>query len=213
MKKILIFCFMFFGIYTTLNAECTYKDQRELITLASYVTSDYSYNERNQTFSITFDNMTDRMSVSYNSIINPQDGKVIIDNLKEGTSVKVNIKSSEKDICSNYNLRVMNINLPYLNPYYNREECTYRKTLQVCNSKFLDYKISEEQFKNLVSQTKEEKSDFGEDEEENKEELSFFQRLKEIIIPLLIPTGLVIISSLITYLIFSTIYRRIKHGL
>lgn len=213
MKKLSIFILLFFGLCVNLKAECTYKEQRNLVTLASYVTSNYVYDSNTDSFTLTFENLTDRMKVSYNGDYKVTDGKVTIYGLKEGESVKANIKSTNEDVCSEYDLRVMTINLPYLNPYYGSEECEKRKTLSVCFARFLDYRLSEEQFKNLIAKNEIALATFPDDIVYTEEKPGFFQRILDFIKEIYIPAILLVVSGGITYLIFNRVYRKVKHGL
>lgn len=214
MKKLSIFICLFFCFSIYLNAECTYKDQRQLITLAGYVTTDYVFDDNSGLFSLTFENLTDRMKVVYIEEYESVDGLSTINNLHQGENVKVEIRVKDDDECSNYTLRNVNINLPYLNKYYGREECEKKQELKVCNSKFLDYQLSEEQFENLINQVEEEKIVFPDNIIiEEAEKLTFFESIVRFIKKIYIPVGLVILSGGITFLIFNLLYRRIKHGL
>ena len=68
---ILLFVFMFFPSFVDAD-ECSYKEKRELATLASYVDYTYKYNEDKETFDITIMNINDKIEIFYE---NQKNGK------------------------------------------------------------------------------------------------------------------------------------------
>lgn len=213
MKKILFIVFSLVIFLPFLNAECTYKDRKDLNILGSYITYHYEYDESTNTFNLTINNLTEDMKAYYKEDYYPNNGQVIISGLIEGESVSAQIRGTDSSLCAGEAIRTIIVNMPYKNDYYNRSECA-GKTLNVCTSKFLDYKMSETQFKNLINKKIEEVHDFNFEEETKKitVEKSFWEKVIDILKELYIPIILIIVSSLITYLIFNKIYLKVKHG-
>ena len=208
MKKIILTILLFISFTNILNASCTYKEKREINTLASYVNYDYNY--ENNRFNVTIYNLKDNLVVNYNGALSKTNDESIIENIKEGASLKINILAGE-GTCEGETLRTITINIPYVNPYYNSDECKGRNDLTVCTSRFLDYKISESTFNSLIN-----KRVVSEDiiEEKVEEvEKTFVDKVMELFEQIYIPVILVIISSTITYIVLKPIYRKIKHGL
>ena len=82
----------------------------------------------------------------------------------------------------------------------------------MCNSRFLDYKITRSTFRTLIEKNKE--NIFKDSEEEPNKVVKpvFWESVWSGVKKYSIPVILVIISTLISSLIMSVIYRRIKHG-
>lgn len=208
MKKIIfIIIMMFAGIYS-LNASCTYSEKRELNALSSYVNYDYDYNDNS--FSVNIYNLKNNLIANYNGTLAKDNYESRIIGLTEGESLKVSITAGE-GTCEGEALRVITINIPYLNPYYGSEECEGKEDLNVCSSKFLDYRLSESTFNSLVN--KRVVTQIKDEEEAEEEVVTLLDRVMEIVEKAYIPLILVIISSIITYMILKPIYRKIKHGL
>lgn len=210
---ILLFVFMFFPSFVDAD-ECSYKEKRELATLASYVDYTYKYNEDKETFDVTIMNINDKIEIFYeNQSIKVSNQEAIIKDIPEGTQMKIDIYSTIYNNCYNEYLRVLIVSVPYLNDFYNSSLCKGKEDLVVCNSKFIDYEISYETFIKLINRKEEEIKK----EEENKidinEEPTFIEKTIEFLSDYWLKFVTFILSSLINYSIFSTIYRKIRHRL
>ena len=88
------------------------------------------------------------------------------------------------------------------------------QSLNVCSSRFLDYKLSEEAFNTLINRDNSKKENEGIDYKAQVEASeTFFDRLYSVLSKIYIPVLLVIASSVVTYMVFKPLYRKIKHGL
>lgn len=208
MKKIiLILIIMMFP--TIINAACSYSDIVDLNTLASYVDKTFDVDSNNK-FSLTLTNITEELFLKYNNQNYNRDknGIVIVKNIEEGTNMTIGVYSTDKTNCYDTYLRNIYINTPYINEYYNHELCKNYMNYTICNSKFLSYKVTYSIFQKSLEEIK---------QNENKknvqtvEENSLFLVIWEFIKNNWIPILLVIGSSLITYLIFGLIYRKVKY--
>lgn len=214
MKKIVMLIVMIFSFNMILNAECDYTEKVNLITLSSYVDYNYEYMSDN-TFKLTFYNVTPEMKLIYNNIeYAPTNESVELNSLEEGKSMKVSIKGSDTSECAMLDLRVINLTIPYVNPFYGSNRCIGHESLNVCSNKFLQYKITESEFLRLIDKSENDnKKDDVIDDEPVIVEKTFFEKALDFIKKAWIPVLLVILTSGITFGIFSTIYRKVKHGI
>ena len=215
MKKLSFLLIVFLFSTTTIKAECTYKEIKELNALASYIYTDYKYNEQSGLFNLTYYNLTDRMVIRYKDVINPSNGEVTITDLAQGTTVTSTVELKYEDACYGEELRTITTNIPYVNTFYGRSECLDHMDLNICSSRFLDYKLTENTFQSLITKSMEFRKEEKEIEEEItvQEEKTFFDKALDIVKEYYIPVILVLVSSALTYTIFSSIFRKIKHGI
>lgn len=214
MKKIVMLIVMIFSFNMILNAECDYTEKVNLITLSSYVDYNYEYMSDN-TFKLTFYNVTPEMKLIYNNIeYAPTNESVELNSLEEGKSMKVSIKGSDTSECAMLDLRVINLTIPYVNPFYGSNRCIGHENLNVCSNKFLQYKITESEFLRLIDKSENDnKPGDVTDDKPVVKELTFFEKVVNFVKKAWIPVVLVIVTSGITFGIFSTIYRKVKHGI
>lgn len=214
MKKIVLLIIMIFSFNIVLNAECDYTEKVNLITLSSYVDYDYEYMTDN-TFKLTFYNVTPEMKLIYNNIEYASVSNTVeLSSLIEGKSMKVSIKGSDASECADLDLRVINLTIPYVNPFYGSNRCIGHENLNVCSNKFLQYKITENEFLRLIDKSENDnKKDDATDDAPVIVEKTFFEKVADFAKKAWIPVVLVIVTSAITFGIFSTIYRKVKHGL
>ena len=214
MKKIVMLIVMIFSFNMILDAERDYTEKVDLITLSSYVDYNYEYMSDN-TFKLTFYNVTPEMKLIYNNIeYAPANESVELNSLEEGKSMKVSIKGSDTSECAMLDSRVINLNIPYVNPFYGSNRCIGHESLNVCSNKFLQYKITESEFLRLIDKSESDnKPDDVTDDKPVVKELTFFEKVVNFVKKAWIPVVLFIVTSGITFGIFSTIYRKVKHGL
>lgn len=214
MKKIVMLIVMIFSFDMILNAECDYTEKVNLITLSSYVDYNYEYMSDN-TFKLTFYNVIPEMKLIYNNMeYAPANESVELNSLEEGKSMKVSIKGSDTSECAMLDLRVINLTIPYVNPFYGSNRCIGHESLNVCSNKFLQYKITESEFLRLIDKSESDnKPNDVTDDKPVVKELTFFEKVVDFVKKAWIPVVLVIVTSGITFGIFSTIYRKVKHGI
>ncbi len=212
MKKVLFIAFLLLVKGLNLKAECSYKELRELNTFASYIESNYSYNEATDKFDLTFTNLSDKIYITgkIGEFYYPQNGEVIIRDLNLGTSYKYEAYATSQTNCSTELLRVITVNIPYKNYYYGSEACKGHENLNVCNSKFLDYEISENTFLSLINKKIE--TIKHQKDEPDIIEVSLWDKVVDFVSKSYIKAILVIVSSIITISIYQVIIRKVKHG-
>lgn len=204
MKKLLLFITLFFPFL--LEAECDYKSEKELSELSVYIDYSYEYNEEKNNFDVTITNLQNLFSVNYNNKKYDINSKITINNIELGENIQIDIKGSVYSNCPNQSFRTLSISLPYLNPYHNSEKCKGYESLSVCYSKFLNFKISSETFKNALKR----------EQEEQKTEESKIDKILENIFSFIktnyIKILLVLVTSTIWFIIYKNKYRKSKHG-
>lgn len=218
MKKVLLFCILFFGNIIFLNAECSYKELRELNTLASYIDTHYDYNESTGKFDLTILNLPRSLFITYDkNTYNSNGEETIVKDLEPGTQFRGIVVSGSGNNCSGENLRSLAVNIPYINTYYGDSRCKGHENLEACSNRFLDYQISSKTFKSLIDKDTLDKQNKKDEEsnvplEEEKDDSILVKSVKflqKIYIPLII----VIVTSLVTFGICNVIYRKMKHGI
>ena len=218
-NKFIVFMVLFFSSVIILKADCEYSELRELNNLASYIQSNYEYNEETKKFDITITNLTDKFFVSYeNKNYDPSNGTVIISGVDEGTRVSADVVVSPESECYGEKPRMIFVNIPYLNPYYKSNLCNGHESLNVCNSRFFDYKISESTFISLIEEdtknkVNNDKNDDDVNDVEDEEKPNIIDKAVDAVKEYYIPVILVIVSSGLTISFYGVIIRKIKHGL
>lgn len=219
MRKLILCLIAFFSFSIIMKAECGYKEIKELNTLASYVDSSYQFNEENGMFDLTIMNLGDKIYVRNGDQYHyPTSGEVKI-SVSPGTDFSGILLGSSQSACFNEHLRMLKVNLPYKNPFYMNSKCVGHEELDVCNHKFLNYKLSEYTFNSLIEKGKNE--EFKDNEEGNKkpdvivdeEDKSFWDKTVDFFKSSYVPILLIIASTCLPIAIYSVIYRKIKHGL
>lgn len=214
MKKVLflLICFSF-GL-NILNAECNYKELKNLNTLASYVETTYRYNEDSKNFTLVINNVPSTLLVVINlQTYMPENNVVTIPGINFGDNIKIYVNSSSEASCVNEYLRVINMMFPYLNPYYKDVKCVGHENLEVCSNRFLNYKISSNTFNKLIEDDFKNSVNKVKDDEEVLEKLSIWEIIWKYFKIIGIPVLLILGTSIITMSICSVIYRKVKHGL
>lgn len=215
MKKIIFILFVSFTSIIGLNAECSYKELKELNSFASHVETSYKYNETTGLFDLTITNLGDKVFIrnGINDLF-PTDGQLTISNLALGSTFTSTIIGGLNGECGGEILRTIRVNLPYLNKYYNSEKCLGHENLNICNSRFLDYELTERTFYSLIRRNDQEAIE--KNKQDNKDEIEELTIIDKIILFIknnYIKFLLVIGTSVIVTSIYTTIIRKIRHGI
>ncbi len=219
MKKVMLFGVLFFSNIIFLNAECSYKELKELNSLASHVSTHYDYNESTGKFSMTILNLPSSLFVTEgNSVYNSNGSEAVVTDLDPGTQFRATVVSSSSNNCSGKNLRSLSVNIPYLNPYYGNNRCIGHENLIVCNNRFLDYELSYKTFSNLINKDIIDKQNKQKEDNDNKKEKinnqeHFLDKSIKFLQKIYIPLIIVIVTSFVTFGICSVIFRKVKHGI
>ena len=195
------------------DAECTYKEKYELNALSSYIDYTYAYNESSQVFTVNLFNIDEKLELRYeNKVYTPDGGKVTLDNVEPGSRLSVDVYSTVQNECYNEYLRVVYVSIPYFNRFYGSVLCDGHEDLNICNSRFLDYQISNQTFILLLNN---EEFTLNKDDEtveivdEDKWYDVVIDTMQKYYIKFIVAT----MSTIVSISIFSVIYRKVKHKL
>ncbi len=215
MRKFILFVVCMFGFVSVYNADCGYKELKDLNILASYVKYSYEYNEQTGLFDVVLINVPKELYVVLDVTPFSSDNNTIrIPGFREGQEAKLDIYSSKEALCVTQYLRVITVRIPYLNKYFGSEDCNGHETLEVCTNRFLHYELSKNTFNKLLRDDDLRKAQKEKEEKEKQENPKvtvidiFTDYAKEYWLPVL----LVILSSAITFTLCNAIYRKVKHG-
>lgn len=210
-KTLFLLILLAFPIFV--DAECTYKEKYELNALSSYIDYTYDYNESSQVFTVNLFNIDEKLELRYeNKVYTPDGGKVTLDNVEPGSRLSFDVYSTVQNECYNEYLRVVYVSIPYFNRFYGSVLCDGHEDLDICNSRFLDYQISNQTFILLLNN---EEFTLNKDDEtveivdEDKWYDVVINTMQKYYIKFIVTT----ISTVISISIFSVIYRKVKHKL
>lgn len=217
MKKVLFVVASFFLFMNILNADCDYSKLVDLNTEASHVIYTYDFNDTSKRFDVTLKNITNNLKVLYNNkTYSATKQNVIIKGFEEGKYITINVNSNDS-LCPNENLRVIYLTMPYVNPYYNSDECSNYTNLIVCSSKFLNYKLTYSNFKSVLNEYNENKTNTNEENQEeetnDKQTESIITIAYDLIKKYWLESSLLLGSFLISYILGNLIYKRVKYKL
>lgn len=204
MKKILFLILLLYPII--INAACDYENEKNMTSLSLYIDYAYEYNESTNSFDINIYNLQNIFSIEYaGNYYTPQNNKAIINNIKPGTSMRLTVFGSGDSLCSGKSFRTINLSLPFLNPYYESEECSGYENLTVCYSRFLNFNLSYTTFKNALKREEEYLAP-------TIEEPSIFDNVITFFKNNFIKIILLILTTAITFFIYKNKFRKTKHG-
>lgn len=176
-KKIKILLFLVFLMPIIVNAECSIEDEIRLENLSNNITSSYTFDEVNQTFTITFTNLNSDLLLKDidNNKIYSLNGELSIKKTTSGEHQFYIFDKSEE--CSSIKLKVISVELPYYNKYYKNEKCNDFYDKYYCN-KWLKTDVSYDEWKTNVDTYK---TDKKEEKQETKTEEKVNNNLFDLI--------------------------------
>ena len=210
-KTLFLLILLAFPIF--LNAECTYKEKYELNALSSYIDYTYDYNESSELFTVNLFNIDEKLELRYeNKVYTPENGKVTLNNVEPGSRLYIDVYSTIQNECFNEYLRVLYVSVPYFNRFYESVLCDGHEDLDICNSRFLDYQISNQTFILLLNN---EEFTLNKDEEivEIVDEEKWYNIVIDTMQKYYIKFIVTIVSTAFSVYIFNVIYRKVKHKL
>lgn len=140
--------------HEVIDARCTLDIKMSLRENARYINYKLTRNEDkkgNVTYSITLFNITEDVNV-----INSSDNKVytiksnVISNIKPGTNVVLNVNANNTTYCNGYKINVLNINIPYYNPYSKNKLCVGNEDYYLCRENVL-LNMSQKEFETRIN--------------------------------------------------------------
>ena len=210
-KTLFLLILLAFPIFV--DAECTYKEKYELNALSSYIDYTYDYNENSQVFTVNLFNIDEKLELRYeNKVYTPNGGKVTLNNVEPGSRLSIDVYSTVQNECYNEYLRVVYVSIPYFNRFYGSVLCDGHEDLDICNSRFLDYQISNQTFILLLNNeefTLNKDDEAGKIVDEDKWYDVVINTMQKYYIKFIVAT----VSTIVSISIFSVIYRKVKHKL
>lgn len=157
-KKILCLILLLFAINVKAidKDECDKNELKRLKELASHLSYTYEYNEDTKRFDIIIDNITSEIRpiiiyswdlLEFDEFVPNSSGTARRSGFKSGEKVKITTKAYVKNACSAKDVATKTIALPYVNPFYNSEECKKNPEFKFCVNKLTNVNISENTFK------------------------------------------------------------------
>lgn len=202
----LVVCFCIFPMIS--KAECSASEKVQLNTQASYLTYDYTYNGDN-TFNVTFDNVTSSLAVEYNDdIYSATKSGITIKNIPEGTIMNLKVLASKKTNCYEDVLRVITYRIPYYNRFLDRAECQNYPEIEICQTKFLSYFMSDSLFESMFEKQKEELLET--EEPTIVEEDTWVDILVDYLWAYGMQTGLFLVGTICMYILGHSAVKRAK---
>lgn len=197
MKKIIFFLIVLLSAMPSVKAECSDDDMIRLSKKANNVDISYMYNQTNNTFDITFSNITREINIEINNKVYDKDFELVLKNQKSG-EYKINIYSNI-GMCRKVLLLTKYESLPYYNDLYNSEECTGIENYTYC-SKWLRENINESEKIKKIKKYK--SSIIVEEEKKNdiKNTESFLDKIKKVIVDIYVNYYFIILPTIITIL-------------
>ena len=155
MKKLLLLILIAMIIPVNVKADCDNDEIIRLQKLANNINTNYEYDENTNKFKLTFTNLTSEMIIEdiNNNRDYYDDVELVINNLDSGKYTYY-VYARNKN-CYESELKIKNIQLPYLNPYYASKDCELIPDYEYC-SKWLPKSISYETWKTNISKKIEE---------------------------------------------------------
>ena len=196
MKKIMFIIILYLIMIPSVKSYCDEDEMIRLQKIANNITMSYEHNAVNNTFNVTFSNITRQTYIEVNNQIIDKDFEYVFKNQKSG-EYKFNIYSNT-GTCERTLLLTKYVSLPYYNNLYNTEVCSGIENYKYC-SKWLKDNISEQekikQIKNYKSLIVEE---ITENKIENKE--SILDKIRKSLIDIYVNYYFIILPVIISIL-------------
>ena len=207
MKRLIILFLLLFMPVMIFGAECDEKAHKDYINYASNISYENSYSKSSATFTVTLYNVIDGLKVKYNKRYYERnsDDTVTIDNIPEGTDMRIEIYDNEECGIA----KVIVIYQLYFNPFYGTYDCVgFENKIRSCSAQFTEIKVTQESLEDAKSNLKVIVQD-----KEPEPEPESRSPLIEFMLNYGIKILLLIITCIVSIAIYSTKFRKIKHGI
>lgn len=220
-KKIILVLFLVMPILvnaknTNSTSNCDYSIFIEYQKAAMNIEYETSYSVKDKTFSIKFYNIMKGIYLNHDNTIystsESEENEVVINGLSEGQTIKFAVNSSADNTNCNSSLRILQVTLPFYNTFYGTAKCgEYKNKLTICSSKFLDYKPTEELLDSMIDNYNNTIPTVTPDDPEVNR--TFLDDILDFTVQWGIQILLIVVSSVVTILLFNGKLRKIKHGI
>lgn len=220
-KKIILVLFLVMPILvnaknTNSTSNCDYSIFIEYQKAAMNIEYETSYSVKDKTFSIKFYNIMKGIYLNHDNTIystsESEENEVVVNGLSEGQTIKFAVNSSADNTNCNSSLRTLQVTLPFYNTFYGNARCEeYKNKLTICSSKFLDYKPTEELLDSMIDNYNNTIPTVTPDDPEVNR--TFLDDILDFTVQWGIQILLIVVSSVVTILLFNGKLRKIKHGI
>lgn len=220
-KKIILVLFLVMPILvnaknTNSTSNCDYSIFIEYQKAAMNIEYETSYSVKDKTFSIKFYNIMKGIYLNHDNTIystsESDENEVVVNGLSEGQTIKFAVNSSADNTNCNSSLRTLQVTLPFYNTFYGTARCEeYKNKLTICSSKFLDYKPTEELLDSMIDNYNNTIPTVTPDDPEVNR--TFLDDILDFTVQWGIQILLIVVSSVVTILLFNGKLRKIKHGI
>lgn len=220
-KKIILVLFLVMPILvnaknTNSTSNCDYSIFIEYQKAAMNIEYETSYSVKDKTFSIKFYNIMKGIYLNHDNTIystsESEKNEVVVNGLSEGQTIKFAVNSSADNTNCNSSLRILQVTLPFYNTFYGTAKCgEYKNKLTICSSKFLDYKPTEELLDSMIDNYNNTIPTVTPDDPEVNR--TFLDDILDFTVQWGIQILLIVVSSVVTILLFNGKLRKIKHGI
>lgn len=220
-KKIILVLFLVMPILvnaknTNSTSNCDYSIFIEYQKAAMNIEYETSYSVKDKTFSIKFYNIMKGIYLNHDNTIystsESEENEVVVNGLSEGQTIKFAVNSSADNTNCNSSLRILQVTLPFYNTFYGTAKCgEYKNKLTICSSKFLDYKPTEELLDSMIDNYNNTIPTVTPDDPEVNR--TFLDDILDFTVQWGIQILLIVVSSVVTILLFNGKLRKIKHGI
>ena len=172
MKKIIFLTLLFLALPDYVKAYCSDQEMIRLQRIAKNINSSYNYNETNGSFQITLTNLKNDLIIYdlYDDKYYNTNEDLVFNDLYSGKHTYIIYAKNEN--CTEHELATINVELPYINTFYNSSECKGIENYSYC-SKWVERVIPEEIWSAKVKTYKEK----FKKKKTTKEKASFLQEL------------------------------------
>lgn len=155
-KHMLVFVlFLFLAVPNKISALCNTQQQATLQKIASNITYSYEYIESSDSFNITLTNLDNRVYIkddSTNKIYrNISNKEITIGGYRVGSVITFSIY--DPSYCTPSSLRIIYVNLPAKNKYFNTDICKDLNDFYYCN-KWTQNNLSKKEMQDKIDEYK-----------------------------------------------------------
>ena len=192
--------------------DCDYDELSLATKLMKEVNYEINYNEKNETFIVTFYNVVDLIYLEYSDSLyfGDDNNEVVIKGLKEGSNARIKVSTSVSNCNSNSTNK--HVNVPYVNPYFGSEICVGYEYLKPCGAEFLGYENNLSIVKSAIDNDNNGIEPDIKNEGEN-ENTTLFMDMISFIEDWWLKIIIMILVTIITVMIYNSRYRKLKHGI
>ena len=208
-KKVLLILLLF--IPFIVNADCNSVKHEEYVGLAPNITYNNNYSKSSSKFNIVIYNIFNGMYATYNKQkYEPNEkNEVTIPDVKQGADVMISIFAD--DGCDE--IKMITLIEPYFNEYYGSSVCEgYEGKVSLCSSQFTNGPVTKDVIDLAIESYGKSHQSIPKSKEAPKKE-TILDRIKEFIQNWGIKIVLVAVTIFVTSTIFSSKFRKIKHGI